>query len=167
MTCSKAYATAAFQFAQTHKTLPSWLSLIEQLEKLHHQSFKNPSLKKEAILQLICSEIKLDPHQEKWLSLIIKQRHLYLLGRIGSAFHEHYRKAHNITVVKVITAHPLNTRQQTSIHKKIAGSKKETIQPLFVVKPEIVGGIQLEYNGKLFDHSFAQILNQLRITHQE
>ena len=166
MISSQAYAIGALKYANKTNTVSSWTGLVENLSTVDHTVLVNPSLRKEDLTRILSESLNATPEQKKWLSLIVENRHLYLLPKICAAFKAARQKDLDILPIQITTAHPLSAAQQKSLLLQLQSSGKQT-EATFSVRPEIIGGIQIEYGGKLLDRSFASILNQLRTTQQE
>ena len=155
---SQAYAKAAFNQALQDNCLDAWYKLILCLSEIKHPVLKNPHLTESSMISAIDSGIKLTETQERWVRLLVNHRHIHLLPRICEQFIKHYRKAKKIRTIFIKTARELSSKEQESIKANLVKQKSAV---MFSVDSSIVGGVQIEHNGVLIDHSYANILNQL------
>lgn len=153
---SSAYALAAFEHAKERNSLESWYALLSQLISLRHPIFKNPHVSWEDVEKVIQNEITLLDDQKTWFQLLHKHKHLHLLPRICEKFVAHYQQDTSNYPMTVKTARPLSESEQKLFSDKL---KKQDIS--FTVDANILGGVLIEYRGKVIDHSYINFLNQL------
>ncbi|MCP8352184.1 ATP synthase F1 subunit delta [Candidatus Synchoanobacter obligatus] len=158
---SRAYAKAAFDTALETQALDEWLRLIELLKETAHPALKNPQVAAGDILRIFTEALAPTATQSRWLALLAKHRHIHLLPNICKHFVALAQKKQAITPVTVVTARTPTAAQKKNILAQIERSVPNQIDCSFVVKPEILGGIQIELNGKRIDMSIAATLNQL------
>jgi F-type H+-transporting ATPase subunit delta len=158
---SRAYAQAAFGYARDHQDLESWYALMQQLQHLKHPAFKNPQASPVKLQKIFEEAATLSDAQSHWIRLLATHQHIHLLSRISGEFIKSYQTHQDIHPIKIITARELSTDEQSAIEMQLQQILKKTLLPSFTINSDIIGGVQVEYNGKLIDHSFAKVLNQL------
>jgi len=85
------------------------------------------------------------------------------LGEMATAFMEQYRTLKNISQVRLVTAASVSTEFLESIRAKVAAALPgQQIEMTTEVKPELIGGFQLEMGDKLVDASIRRDLNDIK-----
>lgn len=123
----------------------------------------NPS-KKNAILTELLDKYGANELTKIFVkTLVRKGRESDLIGILG-AFKDQYRKLNKISTVKVTSAASLTEAELTAIKQQlVAGGKTEAqVEVDTEVKPALIGGFVLEFNGKVYDASVAHKLNEIR-----
>lgn len=95
--------------------------------------------------------------------LVTKGREPYL-PEIAAEFVAQYKRLKHITTVRVTTAEPLSEGSREAIRKKLAasGAAEDSVELVTIVNPDLIGGFVLEFDGKIYDASIAQKLDELR-----
>lgn len=91
--------------------------------------------------------------------LLIKNNHIDELKDVYEYVNHVYMEAHNVKVVKVISARPLSADVLEKIHKKLNVKEGYTLKIESVVDPRILGGFQLKFDNRILDLS---VINRLR-----
>ncbi len=87
-----------------------------------------------------------------------------LLPEIADAFFEQYRREMKILPVKLTTATAADEDLIAAIKEKIlsSGLDVKRVEVENIVNPDLIGGFQLEFGGKVLDASVSGHLNKLR-----
>ena len=128
-------------------------------KNLLSNSIINQAEKKKAILLLTKKNSALT---EKLLDLLIHNKRVSLLADVAISFVDLYNKYNNIKEATVITASPINSDLQFQILSKINVSDIKSIRITNEVDPEIIGGFIVRYDGKQYNASVKQNINNLR-----
>jgi F-type H+-transporting ATPase subunit delta len=115
--------------------------------------------KKKAILSLTKSGNAIT---EKLIDLLIHNKRVTIIGDIAISFTQLYNKHNNIKEATVITASPINKELESDILSKINMSDAKSISLTNVVDPTIIGGFIIRYDGKEYNASVKQNLNNLK-----
>ena len=115
--------------------------------------------KKKAILSLTKSGNAIT---EKLIDLLIHNKRVTIIGDIAISFTQLYNKHNNIKEATVITASPINKELESDILSKINMSDAKSISLTNVVDPSIIGGFIIRYDGKEYNASVKQNLNNLK-----
>jgi len=115
--------------------------------------------KKKAILSLTKSGNAIT---EKLIDLLIHNKRVTIIGDIAISFTQLYNKHNNIKEATVITASPINKELESDILSKINMSDAKSISLTNVVDPSIIGGFIIRYDGKEYNASLKQNLNNLK-----
>ena len=94
--------------------------------------------------------------------LVTKGREMYL-PEIADEFIAQYKKLKHISTVKVRTATPLSEATLNEIMAKLKASSAtdEEIELIAFVDPNLIGGIVLEFEDKIYDASIAHRLDKM------
>ena len=155
---SQAYAKAAFHYAKSHNELDTWHDFILHLQGIKHPILKSPHLTADKLLAALTEHVSVSESQTAWIQLLVSHRHIQLLPRICAQFILHYQQEKQVRAIRVITARALSNDEKAKVFKAIPSANADIH---FSVNPRIIGGVQIEHDGMLIDHSFANILNQL------
>lgn len=91
--------------------------------------------------------------------LLIKNNHIDELKDVYEYVNRMYMDMHNVKVVKVVSARPLNAEVLEKIHKKLNVKKDYIVKIENEVDPRILGGFQLKLDNRILDLS---VVNRLR-----
>ena len=163
------YAKAIYEIASEEnsiKELHTDMDIIKSIyfdsldfKNLLSNSIINQAEKKKAILLLTKKNRALT---EKLLDLLIHNKRVSLLADVAISFVDLYNKYNNIKEATVITASPINSDLQFQILSKINVSDIKSIRITNEVDPEIIGGFIVRYDGKQYNASVKQNINNLR-----
>ena len=163
------YAKAIYEIASEEnsiKELHTDMDIIKSIyfdsldfKNLLSNSIINQAEKKKAILLLTKKNSALT---EKLLDLLIHNKRVSLLADVAISFVDLYNKYNNIKEATVITASPINSDLQSQILSKINVSNIKSIRIINEVDPEIIGGFIVRYDGKQYNASVKQNINNLR-----
>ncbi len=163
------YAKAIFEIAKEENSIDSVFSDMKTVEILCNSSddFKNLlsnsqinyNEKKTAILSLIKDHNSLTI---KLLDLLIQNKRVYIVNDIANSFIQLYNSHNDIKEAVVITASPINKDLEEKILSKINVSDLKSINLKNIVKPEILGGFIIRFDGKEYNASVKQNLNNLK-----
>lgn len=167
------YAKSLIDLAVEQKKLEQVKSDIDLL----NQAFKNRDLqlllkspivhgsKKQSIIKAIFEQ-KVDKLTSSFFNILVSKGRESYLPEIAQSFLDQYRQLKNISVVKLITAVPMDEKTLEALRQKLVSSTstQNNIELVTVVKPGILGGFQLEFDNKLYDASIQHRLEELRKT---
>ena len=163
------YAKAIYEIALEEnciKELYNDMDIIKSInfdsldfKNLLSNSLINHEEKKKAILLLTKNKSDLT---NKLLDLLIYNKRVPLLADVAISFVDLYNKYNNIKEATVITASPINSDLQFQILSKINVSDIKSIRITNEVDPEIIGGFIVRYDGKQYNASVKQNINNLK-----
>ena len=163
------YAKAIFEIAKEENSTDSVLRDMKTVEILCNSShdFKNLlsnsqinyNEKKTAILSLIKDHNSLTI---KLLDLLIQNKRVYIVNDIANSFIQLYNSHKDIKEAVVITASPIDKDLEEKILSKINISDLKSINLKNIVNPEILGGFIIRFDGKEYNASVKQNLNNLK-----
>ena len=163
------YAKAVYEIAYDENSVNEVFNDMSLVKKLNGSStdFKtllsnsqiNSRDKKNAILSLIENHNSLTI---KLLDLLIFNKRVSIVGDIATSFIQLYNKHNNIKEALVITASPINKELESEILSKINIPDAKAINLNNIVDPSIIGGFIIRYDGKEYNSSVKQNLNNLK-----
>ena len=115
--------------------------------------------KKKLILSLINQSNALT---EKLIDLLIHNKRVKIIGDIASSFIQLYNKHNNIKEATIITASPINNQLESKILSMINIKDAKSVNLTNVVNPNIIGGFIIRFDGKEYNASVKQNLNNLK-----
>ena len=115
--------------------------------------------KKKLILSLIKQSNALT---EKLIDLLIHNKRVKIIGDIASSFIQLYNKNNNIKEATIITASPINNELESEILSMINIKDAKSVNLTNVVNPNIIGGFIIRFDGKEYNASVKQNLNNLK-----
>ena len=115
--------------------------------------------KKRAILSLTEKDNALT---EKLIELLIHNKRITIIGDIAISFIQLYNEQNNIKEATVITASPINKELESEILSKINTSNVKSVNLTNIVDPNIIGGFIIRFDGKEYNASVKQNLNNLK-----
>lgn len=163
------YAKAIFEIAKEENSIDSVFRDMKTVEILCNSShdFKNLlsnsqinyNEKKTAILSLIKDHNSLTI---KLLDLLIQNKRVNIVNDIANSFIQLYNSHNDIKEAVVITASPIDKDLEEKILSKINISDLKSINLKNIVNPEILGGFIIRFDGKEYNASVKQNLNNLK-----
>ena len=172
---ARRYAVAAFESAckaDDNKELKTAKKICEDLENFCKilseniiKELSNPAISKDYLLKVIeefTSKIKVHKYSASLISLVVLSRKVKIIPEIYNYFEFLYKKAENIIEIAVISASKLSSGEISKVNtlaqKKFPKKKIEIIEK---IKPEILGGIILDFGNEVMDASLKTQLNNL------
>jgi len=136
----------------------------ETLLRLIVESPTFPIEKKAAILAELNEKLQLSDGMKKFLGLLLEKDRLKYLPQIESVYRGFADDLSGVMRAKIVSASELSEGQRQAIG---AGLEKQTgkkIELKIEVDTTLIGGIQAEIGGKLFDGSLKTQLKRLEDT---
>ncbi|THH41654.1 ATP synthase F1 subunit delta [Neolewinella litorea] len=123
-----------------------------------------PPSKKQAVLTQLLEKAKADKLTRLYVKLLIdKGREVDMLG-ILKEFNEQYKRLKNISTVQLTSAAPLTAATLEAIKQQLisSGMTEDRIELHTKIDPDLIGGIILEFDGKVYDASVAHKLKNMK-----
>ena len=163
------YAKAMYEIAIEENSVNEVykdVSLIKELyvdsldfKNLLSNSQINHQNKKKAILSLLENSNALT---EKLVDLLIHNKRLSIIGDIAISFTQLYNKHNDIKEATLITASPIDEDLKSIILSKINISDPKSISLTNIIDSSIIGGFIIRFDGKEYNASMKQNLNNLK-----
>lgn len=100
----------------------------------------------------------------KFFEVVIRKDREDILDQMAETFFDQYNEYKGITVVKVISAQPLQPEVLKNIENKLlkSGKTRPNIVMNTETDPSLIGGFILEYNNNRYDASVKRKLSSLK-----
>ena len=106
---------------------------------------------------------KLDKTFLNFLFVLVDHGRFNLCDKIGHEYRKLVRSDKNIMFIDVITASELTDKQKDKIVNSLNQKYNDkTLQFKYIVKPDLLGGIQIISNGVSIDMSFKASLDRIK-----
>ena len=115
--------------------------------------------KKKLILSLVNESNVLT---EKLIDILIHNKRVKIIGDIASSFIQLYNKHNNIKEATIITASPIDNDLESEILSRINIKDANSVNITNIINPNIIGGFIVRFDGKEYNASIKQNLNNLK-----
>ena len=106
---------------------------------------------------------KLDKTFINFMYVLIDHNHFNLCDNIGHEYRKLVRAEKNIMFIDVISAEELTKKEEDRIVKLLKNKYNDkTLQFKYIVKPDLIGGIQIISNGVSIDMSLKAALERIK-----
>ena len=163
------YAKAMYDIASEENSINEVYKDMDLVKELYGDSLDFKNLlsnsqinyqdKKKAILALI---EKSNYITEKLIDLLIHNKRVSIIGDIAMSFIQLYNKHNDVKEATVITASPINEDLKSMILSKINISDSKSISLNNIIDSSIIGGFIIRFDGKEYNASVKQNLNNLK-----
>ncbi|MFZ2956091.1 MAG: ATP synthase F1 subunit delta [Candidatus Ozemobacteraceae bacterium] len=126
--------------------------------------FKHPLIQPERKIALVKKSLQTAETTivADFIGVLIRRFRFDLLDLIAEEVAVLYRKSRNIIPVQVHTAVPLRPSEREALLKKLSRRLMGAVEIEESVNPALRGGLQLCYEGKVYDASVSTRLKQLK-----
>jgi len=167
---TRRYAKAMVEIGMEEKAVEAYadeLAKVKEIlsqEELLSQLLDNPTLaqeKKKVVLAELCKALELSEGMVKFLGLLLSKGRLCFLGQIEESYRRQADELSGILSAKITAATELDDVQQQAI---AAGLEKQTGKQIALtveVNADLIGGLQAEIGGRLFDGSVKTQLKRI------
>ena len=163
------YAKAMYDIASEENSINEVYKDMDLVKELYGDSLDFKNLlsnsqinyqdKKKAILALIEESNYIT---EKLIDLLIHNKRVSIIGDIAISFIQLYNKHNDVKEATVITAAPINEDLKSMILSKINISDSKSISLNNIIDSSIIGGFIIRFDGKEYNASVKQNLNNLK-----
>ncbi|MGH8120179.1 MAG: F0F1 ATP synthase subunit delta [Gammaproteobacteria bacterium] len=168
LTIARPYAKAVFEQAQAGGDLALWstsLALLGRIvaDPLMHKLIKNPKVSHEqltGIVLVICGG-HVDEKGKNFVRILVESGRLSVAKQISILYEELKAEAEGTAGVEVISAYPLEDRQQEQIRKVMAKRLGKKIEITTSVDQSLIGGAVIRAGDSVIDASLRGRLQQL------
>ena len=102
------------------------------------------------------------PYVLNFIKILVERGAVSEFSSCAEAFRDRYGKAHAIAEADVTTATALNDGQRKALTERLEAITGQKVRLREHVRPEVVGGVLLELNGKRYDNTVRQRLDNIR-----
>lgn len=165
------YAKSLIDLAKEQNQLDIIHADIVSLKKLCKESkdlsnlLRSPVIKADKKLAILEQVLFGSFHQltAAFIRLLVQKGRESVLPEIAVAFIEQYNQINDIHIVKLITATPASDELQSVFAQKVKeATAVKKVELEAEVDESLIGGFQLEFDGKLVDASILRDLRDLR-----
>jgi F-type H+-transporting ATPase subunit delta len=171
ITIARPYAQAAFQFAESTRTLPDWSDMLHLLAAIvvtpeMDSLVENPQLTEtqQANLLIAIGGERLNEKCHNFIRILAENRRLKRLPEIAALFEMQRREAEGTVKASLVTAYPASVEQQEQV---IAGLKRrlgKEIELECTTDATLLGGAIIRAGDLVIDGSVRGKLERLGIT---
>ena len=155
---SKIYANALVGLDIDKNTVINDLSQVlevfgqsEDLRSILSNSSINFTKKKEILSEIFNG--KIDEKLVNFLFILTEKNRINLLGQILESFEQVSAENSGIRVVEIISAVELNEGYKQRIIQKLETKLSKKVEPIWDIKPEIIGGLIFRIGDSVIDSS--------------
>ncbi len=167
---TRRYAKALVDLALEQKAVAEYgdeLARVQAVfaeEKLFRQFLDSPTLalnKKEAMLAEVAVALKLSSDVSKFLGLLLSKDRLRYLAQIEEKYRALADEMSGIVRARLVSAKALSDAQQQAIGTILEQQTGKQVALTVNVDPALIGGVQTEIGGRLFDGSVKTQLRRI------
>jgi F-type H+-transporting ATPase subunit delta len=167
---TRRYAKALVELGVEQKAVESYggeLANVKDVltqEELLRQLLDSPTLalgKKEAMLADLCKVMELSEGMVKFLGLLLSKGRIGFLGQIEEKYRSQADELAGILNAKITAASDLDDVQQQAIATSLEKQTGKQVAVTVEVDPGLIGGLQAEIGGRLFDGSVKTQLKRI------
>ena len=167
------YAKALLNIASAEKQVDRYAEELagvaeilkrEDLLRLLLDSPTFPLQKKTAIMNDIAELLKLSPGMVKFLDLLLQKGRIIFLSQIDLNYRRFADEQSGILRAKITSANKLTHQREEQIQKSLETQTGMQVLLSLDIDKSLIGGIQAEMGGKLFDGSVKTQLKRIADT---
>ena len=167
---SRRYAKALVELGVEQQAVESYGEELAQVkdilsrEELLRQLLDSPTLaleKKQAMLADLSKVLELTEGMNKFLGLLLSKGRLCYLGQIEDNYRRLADELSGIMSAKITAAGELDDAQQQAIATLLGKQTGKQVVVTVKVDAELIGGLQAEIGGRLFDGSVKTQLKRI------
>ena len=167
---TRRYAKALVEIGMEEKAVEAYadeLAKVKEVlsqEELLSQLLDNPTLaldKKQAMLAEVYKALELSEGMVKFLGLLLSKGRLCFLSQIEESYRRQADELSGILSAKITAATELDDVQQQAIASGLEKQTGKQIALTVEVNPDLIGGLQAEIGGRLFDGSVKTQLKRI------
>jgi F-type H+-transporting ATPase subunit delta len=133
----------------------------EDLLRLLLDSPTLPQEKKVAMLEDLCTALELSEGMVKFLGLLLDKGRFGFLGQIEENYRSQADELSGILSAKITSASALSDVQQQAIAASLEKQTGKQVAITVKVDTDLIGGLQAEIGGRLFDGSVKTQLKRI------
>ena len=165
------YAMALYKYAEKKGIT---VEVYDEMTRVAAAFTKNPELSKalsnpfvknddKKRLLLAASGKHVDENYQAFVNLVLNHKREMYFHLMALSYRKIYRKANNISSVKITTAVAFNEKEQEKLQNLVSNLYKDrTLEFEVSVNPEIIGGFIVDVDNNRLDASVSNEFAQLR-----
>ena len=167
---TRRYAKALVELGVEHQAVDRYGEELQRAadllarEKLLSQLLDSPTLgmdKKEGMLADVASALELSEDMTKFLGLLLSKDRLRYLDQIEEKYRGLADELAGILRARVVAAQELSDAQRQAIGASLERQTGKKVALTVEVNPALIGGVQTEIGGRLFDGSVKTQLERI------
>jgi len=167
---TRRYAKALVEIGVEEKAVEAYadeLAKVKEIlsqEELLSQLLDNPTLamdKKQAMLAEVYKALELSEGMVKFLGLLLSKGRFCFLSQIEESYRRQADELSGILSAKITSATELDDVQQQAIASSLEKQTGKQVALTVEVDPDLIGGLQAEIGGRLFDGSVKTQLKRI------
>ncbi len=166
---SRRYAKAIFALASDERSLEEAAAQLDRLAALVEDPAVGPVLcspllapsRRRELTAMLARELSLSTLLTRFLGVLSDQQRLSELAAVADYFQHLYDQALGRVRIAIRTARPLEPTQQAEIVAAFGRLTGKQVLPTVAVEPELLGGLLVEIEGKVYDGSVRTQLQRL------
>lgn len=123
-----------------------------------------PNEKKKAILADLSEKLGLSDGMKNFLGLLLEKDRIQYLPQIEGNYRRFADELSGTLRARVVSAAELNTSQCATIRAGLEKQSGKKVEVKIEMEPSLIGGIQVEIGGKVFDGSVKTQLKRIEDT---
>jgi len=170
---AKRYAKALVGIAAEQQTVEQYGSElgkvceafgVEEYLRLILESPTFPLEKKGAILKDLMEMLEISPGMQGFLGLLLEKDRIQYLGQINRDYSQLADDLAGVVRAAVTSSRDLDGKQQEAIKAGLEQQTGKQVELSVAVDEELIGGLQVEIGGRLFDGSLKTQLKRIEDT---
>jgi len=167
------YAKALLNIASAEKRVEQYADELagiatvlkrEDLLRLLLDSPTFPLAKKTAIMHDIIEQMQLSEGMGKFLDLLLEKGRIIYLSQIDANYRRFADEQSGVLRAKIKSAHKLTKKREEEIQKSLETQTGKHVLLNVEIDKSLIGGLQAEMGGKLFDGSVKTQLKRIADT---
>ena len=167
---AKRYAKALLNHAKELKCLDKVAKDLDGISELIVESrefsdfIKNPVIKPENQIEIIDKTLnkKVSKEALNFLKFLCTKNRLLHLQDICTSFAKQYKEDNNILQLQITSKYDLDSKVIYSLSKQLSDKYKKQIEPEVTLDEEMIGGIKIQIDDKVYDNSVKSQLIKFR-----
>ena len=122
-----------------------------------------PGLPKAERLQILDDSFRdrVHPYVLNFMKILTEKGYMHSFCECADVYQKAYNEDHNILPVKVTSAQPLTSEQESRLRRKLSSLTGKQIELIGRIDPACIGGLRLDYDGKQVDDTISGRLDRL------
>jgi F-type H+-transporting ATPase subunit delta len=166
------YASALFDLASEHKSVPATATALNTFQALVESSdelqnlMQSPVFKADdqlAAIEALCSRAGITGLAFNFLKVMCTNRRLAAVPGAITAFNTLVAEAKGEATAEITSAEELTAKQVTELKAALKSSIGSDVTLTHKINPEILGGLIVKVGSRMLDNSLRTKLNSLKV----
>ena len=169
-TASSVYGQSLYQLAKEEQISEEILQQLDMVDSLLKENpdyiklLSEPSVKKKLRLSLLDEAFggRVHPYILNFLKILLENGALRTFSSDRNTFKALYNEDNGIASATVTSAVALSTEQLSALKESLEKQSGKTIELTAKTDPSLIGGLKVEFEGRLLDGTVAGRLSEIR-----